>query len=232
MTPLFPKEISGMKTLLAVAASALLLSASASAQTPAPAGGAQPGEPSYYVNGLIEAALGDVQSQSFSVEVGVKLQPKVDAFIEVGRIRDTAPASLGENAQIIVQYVAQVQSGLTYQVKQPVTTVQAGIRYGLPKQRGQFLPYLVVGGGMARVTRGVTFSVGRNDITDRLDQYGVTLGSDLSGDVTKGMVTVGGGVEWNHFQPFFIGLDYRYGHIFDSPTVSVNRAGISIGVKF
>lgn len=232
MTPVFSKEISGMKTLLAVAASALLLSTSVSAQTPAPAGGAQAAETSYYVNGLIEAAIGNVKSQSFSLEIGVKLQPQLDAFIEVGRIRDTAPASLGENAQLIAQYVSQVQSGLTYQVKQPVTTVQAGIRYSLPKQRGQYLPYLVVGGGMARLTRGVTYTVGRNDVTDRLGQYGVTLGSDLSGDVTKGMVSVGGGVEWNRFEPFFIGLDYRYGHIFDDTALSVNRAGISFGVKF
>lgn len=220
-----------MKRLLAITASTLMLSARAFAQAPATSAAAQP-ETSYYVNGLIAASLTDVQSQAFAVEVGVKVARQVDAFIEVGGIRDRAPTALGESAQLIAQYVAQSQPGLVYQVKQPVAVVQAGVRYNLAKERGPYMPYVVVGGGMARLTRDVTFSVGRNEITDQLGQYGVALGSDLAGSVSKGIVTVGGGVEWMRFQPFSIGIDYRYGRIFDTVALSVNRAGISIGVKF
>ena len=140
-------------------------------------------------------------------------------------MRDTAPTALGENATIIANYVSQFQANLGYQVKQPVTFVQAGIRYGLSKQKGPFMPYVTLGGGVAQLTRDVAFTVGKNDITDRLSQFGVTLGSDLHGDVTKGMFSVGGGVEWNRFQPLFVGIDYRYSRIFDTVGLTVNRAG-------
>ena len=108
---------------------------------------------------------------------------------------------------------------------------RSGARYAL-KPHGHYAPYLIGSGGLARLTRDVAFSVGRNEITDRLSQYGVTLGSDLTGDVSKLAATVGGGIAWTRFAPFSIGLDYRYSRIFDTTALSVNRAGLMFGVTF
>ena len=62
---------------------------------------------------------------------------------------------------------------------------------GVPVQ-----PYVLGGVGFARVTKKVVFAVGGTDVTSTLTQFGVVLGSDLSGEFTKPMLTVGGGVAW------------------------------------
>ena len=52
----------------------------------------------------------------------------------------------------------------------------------------------------------------------------VTIGSDLSGDVTKPMLMLGGGVVWPAWQRLVIDFRYRYGRIFtESQAITVSR---------
>ena len=71
----------------------------------------------------------------------------------------------------------------------------AGLAYLIPNN-ATIHPYVLVGVGVARYTREVSFTVGGTDVTSTIGQYGVVLGSDLSGFTTKPMLTAGGGVAW------------------------------------
>jgi opacity protein-like surface antigen len=89
-------------------------------------------------------------------------------------------------------------------------------------------PYVLVGGGVAKVKRDVTFSTPAGDVS----QF-VTIGRDLSGSETKGMLSVGGGVEVPVWHGLIIDLQYRYGRVFTSDEgLNVHRAGAGIGVRF
>jgi opacity protein-like surface antigen len=89
------------------------------------------------------------------------------------------------------------------------------------------------GGGVAQVKQNVTFSVGGADVTGNLTPYGVVLGTDLSGKVTKGMAVAGAGVMWSAWQRLVLDFQYRYGRIFtDGQGINVSRAGIGLGVRF
>jgi opacity protein-like surface antigen len=79
----------------------------------------------------------------------------------------------------------------------------------------------------------VRFLVGGTDVTANLAQYGVVLGSDLSGTFTKPMLTLGGGVAWPFGQRVTADLQYRFGRIFaDNQGINVNRVGVGVGVRF
>ena len=90
--------------------------------------------------------------------------------------------------------------------------------------------------GFAKVTKDVTFAVGGTDVTSQLTTLGVQLGSDLSGEFNKPMVTVGGGVDWPFWRQIVVGLQFRFSHIGaeDDTTSALNigRAGASVGIRF
>ena len=46
------------------------------------------------------------------------------------------------------------------------------------------------------------------------------------------MLSMGGGVMWPVWKHAVVDFQYRYGHIFSSEAINVNRAGIGIGVRF
>jgi opacity protein-like surface antigen len=70
-------------------------------------------------------------------------------------------------------------------------------------------------------------------VTRNLAQYGVQLGSDLSGSFTKPMLVLGGGALWLAWQRLVVDFQYRYGRIYaDDGGINLNRAGVGIGVRF
>ena len=110
----------------------------------------------------------------------------------------------------------------------------AGVKYIVPMV-GKVQPYVMGGGGLAKVKQDVTFTVGGTDVTSTLAQapYNVQLGSDLSGTFTKPMLVLGGGVVWPAWQQIIVDFQYRYGRIFaEDGGINVSRAGIGIGVRF
>ena len=84
--------------------------------------------------------------------------------------------------------------------------------------------------------RGAIESVGGNDVTSTLPSLGVQLGTDLSGDFTKPMFVVGGGVAYPIWQQIIIDAQFRFGRIMvgepELSGINVSRAGIGLGVKF
>jgi opacity protein-like surface antigen len=196
---------------------------------------AQPaqGESKGYVEGVAQSTFGNVTSQSFGVEAGFDIGQGLAIFVEVGHARDTAPSSVGADAQLIAGFLAQTQSGVSYGVKQPMTFGVGGIRYAVRTANPAMRPYVMGGAGAAHVDKNVTFSIGGSDITTDIQQYGVVLGSDLAGSETKPMISVGGGVVWSAWRQLVLDFQYRYGHVFTSEeSLNVNRAGIGAGVRF
>ncbi len=198
----------------------------ANAQTNAPA------TSKGYMEGVAQSAFGNVVSQSFGAEMGVRVAAPLEIFVEGGRMRDVAAPDIGVAAQQIAGFLSRTQTGVSYRVKQPVTFVAAGVKFEMPV-RSNLQPYVMAGGGIAKVQQDVTFAIGGTDVTGNMAQYGVVLGSDLSGHFTKAMATFGGGIGWWMWQQLVVDFQYRYGRIFaEDQGISVGRAGIGVGVRF
>jgi hypothetical protein len=61
----------------------------------------------------------------------------------------------------------------------------------------------------------------------------VQLGTDLSGSVTKPMLSLGGGVTWPVWRQLILDFQYRYGRIFaDDQAIVAQRAGVGLGIMF
>jgi opacity protein-like surface antigen len=226
-----------MKSTLFLMVGALVLCGVAEAQTTG-GGGAGPAQDTGYVEGVAQSAFGNVTSQSYGVEVGYTITTGLQVFVEAGRIRDVATADLGVNAPIIVAAVKQSltdagnPASVGYTVKEPVSFGVAGLRYLIPIS-SNWQPYVLGGFGVARYTRDVRFLVGGTDVTGNLAQYGVVLGSDLSGAYTKPMLSLGLGVAWPAWERLVVDFQYRYGRIFaENQGINVSRAGIGVGVRF
>jgi opacity protein-like surface antigen len=217
-----------MRLLLALLVGAVALSGTAQAQVLSSSDPNGRG----YVEGVAQSAFGNVTSQSFGAEIGVTILPNTQLFLEGGRVTDVATAQMGAAAQTIAGYLSQTQANVTYNVKEAVTFGVLGAKYIVPIA-SKVRPYVLAGGGVARVSQNVSFAVGGTDVTTTLAQYDVQLGSDLSGSFTKGMLVVGGGVMWPAWERLVVDFQYRYGRIFDDgESINVNRAGVGIGVRF
>jgi len=182
-----------------------------------------------YVEVVGQSAFGNVTSQSFGLEGGVNLNEKLAVFAEFGMVRDTAPKSIGPAAQLIA---VTLGAGSSYTVKQPVGFGQVGVRYTLPMD-GKFHPYIAIGGGLAKLKHDVAFSVNGTDVTDKLSTYGVVLGTDLAGTVSKGMFTGGAGVVYDVTKTIIAEANYRFSRIMtDNSGTNLNRVGAGIGIRF
>ena len=222
--------MTGMIALVAAVASA---QGSAGA-APAAAGG------NGYVEGFAQSAFGNVTSQSYGGEVGVTIVPGLQVFAEGGQIRNVASAVTSASAEQIAGALQQIQSAAVgVSVKVPATFGVIGLKYLIPisgsgrSPIGKAQPYIMGGAGIAKVQKNVVFTIGGTDVTANLQQYGVFLGSDLSGSVTKAMLTLGGGVMLPVWRQLVLDFQYRYGRIFtDDQAIVAQRAGIGIGVGF
>lgn len=179
-----------------------------------------------YVEAVAQSAFGNVTSQSFGGELGVTLHPGLQVFADVGYVRDTASSALSAQAQAIAADISTKAGGGTYQVKQPVTFGVIGIKYLLPVDQSRYSPYIMFGGGPARVEKNTTFTVATGNVSDY-----VAVGSDLAGTQTKGMVSGGIGLDIA-FGRAYVDLQYRFGHVFTTEGININRAGAGVGVRF
>jgi opacity protein-like surface antigen len=218
-----------MRSFVILVLGTLALSSGANAQSPAPALAPGPAPSKGYVEGVAQSSFGTVTSQSYGGEFGVTIIPGLQAFVDAGRVRNAAPSGLGATAATIANAL-QTQ----FTAKEPITFAVAGARF-LVGSAGAAQPYLLVGGGVARVRKDVAFTVGGTNVTATLQQppYNTVLGSDLSGSTNSAMLALGGGVAWSVWHHLVIDLQYRYGRVFASDQgINVNRAGVGIGVRF
>lgn len=186
-----------------------------------------------YAEVVAQSSFGNVTSQNYGGEFGYTVAPNVQVFVEVGHTRNVATTEIGLAAQTIAGALSQTQSNVGYSVKQPVTFGVGGVKYLLPLNGQRLLPYAMAGFGAARVTQDARFTVGGADVTGSLAQYGIVLGSDLSGSFTKPMFTLGGGIAYPVWQSMILDFQFRYGHVFASgQSINSSRAGLGVGLRF
>jgi opacity protein-like surface antigen len=215
-----------MRPFLAGLAAALTLGGIANAQSNSAA------DSTWYAEGVGQSAFGNVTSQSFGAELGMTITPTFQVFIDAGKVMDAATSDLGPNAQLIAGFLSQTQTGVAYKVREPVTFGVAGLKYLLAPTHG-LEPYVLVGAGVAKVAKNVSFTVAGNDATANLAPYGVVLGSDLSGTQTKAMMSLGGGIAWPVWERLIVDLQYRYGRVLVTGNgININRVGLGVGVRF
>jgi opacity protein-like surface antigen len=216
-----------MKTSVALVIVSMALARGAYAQSPAATSTASS---KGYVEAVAQSAFSNVTSQSFGGELGVTLGDGLQLFVEGGMIRDAATSDISSGAtQVALALGALQPAGVSYAVKEPVSFGVAGLRYVFSGSRVQ--PYVLAGGGVARVKKDVRFQLDGVDASSSLAQY-VTLGSDLSGTTTKPMLSIGAGAVWSVWKRLIVDFQYRYGRIFDDTPIKTSRAGAGIGVRF
>ena len=217
-----------LKTAVALIVAWMALAGAAYAQLPASTANTSS---KGYVEAVAQSAFGNVTSQSFGAELGATLADGLQLFVEGGMIRDAATSDISAGATEVALALGALQpAAVSYAVKEPVSFGVAGLRY-LFSGSARVQPYVLAGGGVARVKKDVTFQLGGADATGTLSQY-VTLGSDLSGTATKPMLSVGAGAVWSVWQKLIVDFQYRYGRIFDDTAINTSRAGAGVGVRF
>ena len=217
------KRTNVLRLFLALSVGVFVAADGASAQTPAADRG--------YVEGFAESAFGNVTSQSFGAEVGVTVRPDLQVFGSFGNIRDVATAEIGTAATTIAAALTQLQPGaVSYSVKEPVTFFVGGVRYRIATA-SKLKPYISGGVGVASVKKDVKFLIGGADATTTLSQF-VTLGTDVAGDETKMMFTLGAGAVYPVWHQVIADLHYHYGRISTDTAITVNRLGLGIGLTF
>ena len=213
-----------MKSVMFLLACALGFAGVAQAQTASESKG--------YIEAVAQSAFGSATSQSFGAEAGLSVMPGLQVFVEGGAVRDTATSALGDDARKISAYLSQAQSGVNYGLKRPVTFGLVGVRHPFVGM-SRIEPYVLAGVGIARVAPDATFTIGQTNVTASLAQYGVVLGSDLSGTQTKAMLGLGAGATWPIHKRLIIDFQGRYGRVFASGQgINITRAGVGLGIKF
>src|SRR4029079_3659347 len=90
-----------------------------------------------------------------------------------------------ESAETIAAYLQTSQGKpATGTLEVPAFMAGGGVRFMLMKP-GHITPYFSATAGAARMSKRPTFTLAGTDVTSSLPSYGVTLGSDLTGEETK-----------------------------------------------
>jgi hypothetical protein len=176
--------------VIAVALAAGSIARPAGAQTPGAA--SLPGR--MFVGAFGGAAAVQNVAGTFGGELGVSVTDLVDVFGEGAWMADVVSRREVNDAETIATFLHNSQgSSASGTVKAPAFYAGAGARIVFVHS-GMVRPYVTVGGGAAHIARQPTFTLGNGDVTNSLGQYGVTLGSDLTGEVTKPAFSGGFGV--------------------------------------
>jgi opacity protein-like surface antigen len=222
-------RMTGRRAWLACAIVVFATAGAAQAQTPPPAADEGHG----YVEAVADAAFGSASSQSYGVEGGYTFSAGLQVFVEAGRVNNVASGAFFTAAQTIAGGLAQTQSDVGFSAKEPAAFGDVGVRYLAPVYGMHLQPYVQAGIGVARVTNDARFTINGTDVTGNLTQYGVQLGTDLSGHFTRPLLALGAGVTLPVWSRVVVDLQYRYGRIFAADQgINVNRAGIGLGVSF
>jgi hypothetical protein len=178
--------------LAAVALAAVSIAYPAAAQTPA----ASPASPAghMFIGATGGAAAVENVSGTFGGEIGVTLTDLVDVFGEGAWMADVVSRRELDDAKTIATFLQNSQGAAsTGTVKAPAFYAGAAVRV-MFMHSGTVHPYVTAGGGIAHIAYQPTFTLGGTDVTANLSQYGVTLGSDVTGEVTKPAFSGGFGV--------------------------------------
>jgi opacity protein-like surface antigen len=183
----------------------------------------------------VAATFGHKSSSAAGGELGLRLEDRWDAFLEIGRMANVTTTATEDRARIIGNAI-----GATANPIQHAIYFDVGGRYSV-MPASPWHPFVLAGLGIARVHAETTFSRSGATISDSdlANVYGVQLGTDLSGSLTKALFTLGGGVTRPFRNRYFVDGTYRYGRIFarkgaveGDKGINTQRLQIGVGLRF
>lgn len=218
--------------LAAAFTGAVFCAAHAAAQTPAATPVPAPAGLQWFVGGI--GGAGSVQTVFGVVgaELGVALNDKIAVFGEglwMGNVVTRRRLAL---ADTVAAYLQTSQGkAATGDVVAPATYGGGGVRVLLARQQGAEI-YGTFSVGAAHVALQPVFTLGGADVTTSLAQYGVTLGRDLSHEVTVAAFGGGAGVRIPRGRWYLDGgLRVTSIRTADQPTNAL-RAIVTVGMTF
>ncbi len=188
--------------VLSVFAATWCLGSSAAAQTPvAPA--AQPQAASspakgtgFYISGNAGIASVEHVGGMAGGEAGFRLSDRLEIFGEGVWMEDVVTRRRLEHANTVAAYLQASQGKpATGTVIAPASYGGGGVRF-MFMTSGSVRPYATLSVGGAHIALQPVFTLNGTDVTSSIGQYGVTLGSDLTGEVNKPAFGGGGGVRF------------------------------------
>ena len=179
--------------------------------------------------------FGHRSSGSIGAEGAYFFMRSLGVFVEGGRMMNVATKGIEDDASLIAGFI-----GGSAKAKTKLTYFDVGAIYRFPMEGHRLHPYALFGVGAAQVKNETTFSVSGTDVTGRLlSDYGVQLGTDLSGTYTKPFFTVGVGTRIPLTPRVQADVSYRYGYTgkytadnADVAAISSNRLQFGVGVRF
>ncbi len=164
--------------------------------------------------------------------IGYAINDKIQIEAEGMWMQDVATRARLEAISSFGTYLTSVQGKpSTATLTAPANYFGGGFKFLIPMD-GALHPYVAIGGGMAKVALKPVFTISGTDVTTQLSTYGVTLGSDFTGDVTKAAITGGLGVLINNNRlSFDVGLRLTSIQT-DGQKTNVLRGQLGIAYKF
>ena len=221
-------------TIFALAA-VVCAAASTLAQPPSP--GAEPRQLSVEISA--GPTLGHKSSSFVTGEVGWRVRPKLDVFVEGGHMANVANSALDNNANLIAPEIGFIGGGTGSVASTGIKAnhIDAGVKYWVDPIDPRFRPYFIAGIGAAFVTTEVNFALNGNVVDPAT--YGVQLGGDLSGTNTKTMILFGGGIAIPFASRYYVDLGYRFGGILSKTSdiendtaIKSQRIILGVGARF
>lgn len=187
--------------------------------------------------GLQVSVLGGLSSVQnvgglFGGEIGYRINKQFMIEGEGVWMQDTVRRANLDGIAGLATYLTTAQGkAATATIKAPATYGGGGFRFMLMPD-GDVHPYIALGGGVAKVALTPTITIGGSDVTTSLSTYGVTLGSDFTGDVTKAAYTGGFGVMIDRNR-LTVDIGLRLTSIqTEGQATNVLRASVGLGYRF
>lgn len=218
-------------SVLAALAIAGVLPSDAAAQTAAPASSSLfAGRLS--IGAIVGAAAVQNVGGSFGGEISYTVTDAIDIFGEGAMFQDVVTRRRLDRVPTITNFLQSSQGKTaTGTLTAPAGYGGGGVRVTLMQGRS-LRPYVAFAAGSARIALTPAFTLGGTDVTASLSQYGIALGSDLTGDISAAAFGGGGGVRINKPR-FYIDGGVRLTSIRtpDQPT-NVLRGELRAGLRF
>jgi hypothetical protein len=171
----------------------------ATAQTPAPPSGSTTNTSTpapivnlWYIGGATGVGVVDSASAEGNIEAGMRIWKNLDLLIEGGYAGNLATRREEDHAATIAGLIQATQgSPVTSSLRVPSSYAAFGARWVF-ESTGRYRPYVLLSVGGASVNLKPKFVLNGADVTGSLSNFGITLGSDLSGSYRPS--AVGGGV--------------------------------------
>lgn len=185
----------------------------------------------FFVRGLGGVTLGGADtSPAASGGFGVRLNKRIDAFVEAGAIRNVMSRDDQRYLDSLVVLESAVSGAvLEFNVEVPHQYAIAGFRFNTPTASASspIKPYLEIGGGAGRISFDYDAAVFGIDVTPHLYEEIGDAG------VTKLLVTGGGGVHLAASSRLGFDVGYRHQRVFAAGgAIGVNQVYLGLLFRF